>query len=623
MTMMVSDTTQPGPAALVVRIRWRKLPQPIQDFTPPARGSIPGLDVTVRDGAASWAASAHGVALCRGRPRFRSGSLNRLAIEQGPARACLQLARDAREGLAAELEGHFGVAVLDLSRRALVLVTDRFATHPMCWAEDPEGIAFSDRADSLAGETGFDPQPQALFHYLYFHVIPAPMTAFRGVNRMPGGHTLTATPEGVRLHRHWSPRFEEASASSFEETKRAFRDAVERAVRRECEDGAPGCYLSGGTDSSTVAGMATRVMGKSVRTFSIGFDAQGYDEMRYARLAARHFGTEHHEYYVTPRDVETGIPVLAAAYDQPFGNSSALPALYCARLCAGEGVDQLLAGDGGDELFGGNTRYAWQKVFEAYGRVPRALRAGLVEPLLLGRAVHRLPVLGKAARYVRQATTPMPERLNAYNSLVRIGVAEILTPEFLEQVDVHLPAQTEREVYQHSSAVSLVNRMLEYDWKFTLADNDLPKVCGTAAIAGVDVRFPLLGDELVDLSLRLPPEWKVKGTRLRYLFKEALRGFLPDEIIAKKKHGFGLPFGVWTVRDRSLRGLSQAALDSLARRGVLREPFARDLLARHLDAHPGYYGEIVWVLVMLEHWLAARSARAAPRPLERTAARPQ
>jgi asparagine synthase (glutamine-hydrolysing) len=572
---------------------------------------IPGLDISVRDEAVSYAASTDRLAICRGRPQFRNDSLNRLAVAAGPARACLELA--AEEGSAAGLGGHFAIAILDLSRRALLLATDRFATHPVCWAEEREGIAFSDRADALAGEASLEPQTQAIFHYLYFHVIPAPMTLFRGVNRLPAGHTLTATPEGVRLHRHWSPRFEEASALSFEDTKRAFLAGVERAVGRECEDGTPGCYLSGGTDSSTVAGMATRVMGKPARTFSIGFDAQGYDEMGYARLAARHFGTEHHEYYVTPRDVATGIPVLAAAYDQPFGNSSALPALYCARLCADAGVGKLLAGDGGDELFGGNARYARQKIFEAYARIPSPLRTGVIEPLLSGGQA--IPWLRKAASYVRQAAMPMPDRLSAYNPLVRIGVEEILTSEFLGQVDGDLPAQHEREVYRRSSARSLVNRMLEYDWKLTLADNDLPKVCGTAAIAGVDVAFPLLDDELVDLSLRLPPDWKVKGTKLRYLFKEALRGFLPDEIIAKKKHGFGLPFGVWTVREPMLRDLSQSSLDSLVRRGLVRELFARDLLGRRIHEHPGYYGEVVWVLVMLDQWLASHRSRAPSRPV--------
>jgi asparagine synthase (glutamine-hydrolysing) len=363
------------------------------------------------------------------------------------------------------------------------------------------------------------------------------------------------------------------------------------------------------------------VIGRPAKTFSIGFDAQGYDEMRYARIAAQHFGTDHHEYYVTPRDVVDGIPEIAAAYDQPFGNSSALPALYCARQARQDGVTRLLAGDGGDELFGGNSRYARQKVFEAYALIPEAIRSGVVEPLLLGRAgPHRLALLRKAQSYVRQATLPMPDRINAYNPLLRIGIEQVLARDLIDQVDVARPARHEREVYAESSAQSLVNRMLQYDWRFTLADNDLPKVYGTAAIAGLEVAFPLLDDELVELSLRLPPSWKVKGTKLRYFFKEALRGFLPDEIIAKRKHGFGLPFGVWTVHDANLMALARSSFESLARRGFVRESFLRELLDARIHEHPSYYGEMVWLLVMLEQWLGSHGTTVGAHFPQRRAA---
>jgi asparagine synthase (glutamine-hydrolysing) len=145
--------------------------------------------------------------------------------------------------------------------------------------------------------------------------------------------------------------------------------------------------------------------------------------------------------------------------------------------------------------------------------------------------------------------------------------------------------------------------MLAFDWKYTLADNDLPKVVGTTQLAGVDVGFPLLSDELVDFSLGIPPDWKVKGLQLRWFFKEALRGVLPDEIISKKKHGFGLPFGVWTCDHLPLNALARDALETLAGRGVVQPAFIRTLLDTHLAAHPGYYGELVWILMMLEFWL--------------------
>jgi len=199
----------------------------------------------------------------------------------------------------------------------------------------------------------------------------------------------------------------------------------------------------------------------------------------------------------------------------------------------------------------------------------------------------------------------MPDRLHSFNVLHRLDDESILEPNFRAAIDTEHPIEQQRATWSEIHAASLVNRMLAYDWKYTLADSDLPKVQAAANLAGVAVGYPLLARALTDFSLALPPDWKVKGLKLRWFFKEALRDFLPREILRKHKHGFGLPFGHWTLQHDGLRGLAEESLSGLAQRGIVRPQFTSDLMSRMLPSAPSYYGETVWILLMLEQWLRA------------------
>ena len=545
--------------------------------------------------------------LCLGTPRFpaelaaqwpadidTAERWRRTVAALGPEQAC------------ARVQGDFALA-LPLPDGRLLLAVDRFAVRSLCWRLVGNAIQFAARADTVAAQAPeADIDPQAIFDYLYFHVIPSPRTVFQGVMRLPPGHLLLWRAGQARAEpsAYWLPSFTEPHQADFQASaaqfKQLLRDAVGRSLRAGTQ---PACFLSGGTDSSTVAGMIGQAGGQPAETYSIGFEAEGYDEMAYARIAARHFGTRHHEYYVTPEDLVRSVPEVAASYDQPFGNSSVLPAYYCARMAGDNGATHMLAGDGGDELFGGNSRYAKQRMFGWYDKVPGVLRKGLLEPILQHTPVGGLPLARKGRSYIEQARVPMPDRLQPYNLLLRQGLSETFTADFLARVDTQAPLHQQRKVWAAPPQAGALNRELAFDWRFTLAEADLPKVCGSTALAGVSVAFPLLDNELLDFSMQLPVHYKLKGLKLRWFFKEALRGFLPDEILTKKKQGFGLPFGVWALRHDGLRALAQDSLNSLTGRGIVRPDYVQQLLARRLPEHPGYYGEMVWILMMLEQWL--------------------
>ncbi|HQR12273.1 MAG TPA: asparagine synthase C-terminal domain-containing protein, partial [Casimicrobiaceae bacterium] len=504
----------------------------------------------------------------------------------------------------AELKGGYGVFFIDRRSKKIFLAVDRYSIETACFGMEGDRLCFSDRADAVPVDIR-TLSVQSIYDYVYFHCVPAPATIFREVRRLEHGGHLCIDQGELRIGSHWQPRFEEVRDTPLAARSEQFRELLRQSVAVEAAGpGKLGCFLSGGTDSSTVAGMLCRTSGERARTYSIGFDAPGYDEMEYARVAARHFDTDHHEYYVTADDVVRGVGDVSAHFDQPFGNSSVVPAYFCARMALGDGVTRMLAGDGGDELFGGNTRYRFQQFLDLYQRIPGSLRGRVIEPALsgsLGRA--GIPGLKHAAAYVRNARIPMPDRMQSFNLLSRVGAAQILDASLLESVDQGAPLRAQQHAYAGAVADSTINRMLHYDWKYTLADTDLPKVRGAAGLAGLTVGYPLLADELADFSLRLPSDYKLRNFKLRWFFKEALRDFLPDATIKKKKHGFGLPFGLWATRHAGLRNLAGDSLAELERRGILREGFRDGLMGHLLSAHPGYYGELVWILMMLEQWL--------------------
>jgi len=503
------------------------------------------------------------------------------------------------------LSGPFALAMVTEGEQ--LVAADRLGICPLFYADTPGGVVFASTLPALRMHPAVpnSVDPQSLFHYLYFHVVPAPRTVFHGVHRLLPAAYLRVREGRVEVGTYWRPSYtRERESPDFNELKPELRASLYRAVEESVATGGRvGCFLSGGTDSSTVAGYLREVTGDAARAYSIGFAEPGFDEVGYARIAARHFAARLREYYVEPDDIISLVPRIPEVYGEPFGNSSVIPAYYCARMAREDGIDTLLGGDGGDEIFGGNERYARMLLFGWYGRIPAALRAGLIEPLLdhfpLG---DRIWPVRKARRYVEQAKIPMPGRFESYNLVDWFGAQTLFEPDFLAAIDLTQPLREKREVYAAARAGTELNRMLDLDLKFTLADNDLRKVGRMCELAGVNVAYPFLRDAVTDFAFALPADLKVHRQRLRYFFKRALADFLPREVITKSKHGFGLPFGLWAASNPRLREFSRDAVAGLKNRGIVRREFIDDLLDRRLAEEPHFYGGLVWLFVILEQW---------------------
>jgi asparagine synthase (glutamine-hydrolysing) len=341
----------------------------------------------------------------------------------------------------------------------------------------------------------------------------------------------------------------------------------------------------------------------TVQAFSIGFEEERFDELEYARLAAREFHARHHTYVVSPQDCFEALPHMIRAFDEPFGNSSAIPTYYCARLAAQNNVKTLLAGDGGDELFAGNERYLTDKIFGLYQRVPRALRVGLIEPGLSFIPM-RNGVFGKARKYIRRSNVLNPERFFSYNFLSSHQAADVFQDGFLQAIAGRSLLEIPSRHYAAAEAGDELDRLLYVDVKITLGDSDLPKVTHMAELAGVQTRFPYLDRSVAEFSGNVPAGLKLKGLEKRYLFKQAFGQLLPVEIIKKKKHGFGIPVSRWLKTYAPLRELARDVL--LSNRSIERGYFRRSFIERMFEMFEGdnttYYGDTVWCFLALELW---------------------
>jgi len=546
---------------------------------------------------------------CYGEPRWGDSDRNLCAPERGAAAAIADAYRNHGSQLLRRLRGPVSIALIDLANRSALLAIDRLGIHSLHYFHRGDLLIFATQANAVATHPGARAEidPQGIFDFLYFHVVPAPRTIYLDQKKLLPAQCVSLHQGQIVESYYWELQYQDTNHKRQEELEAEFRDLLRRSVGRVSGDAKTGTFLSGGTDSSTVTGILSETRGGPVDTYSIGFDVPGYDETSYARIAANHFRARHHEYRVTPQDVIEAASVIANGYDEPFGNSSAVPALFCARLAQRDGTTTLLAGDGGDEIFAGNERYAKQKLFELYGVVPKALRVVLAEKLFLhlpGR--ERILPIRKLDSYIRQARIPLPDRLQTYNFLHRTPLAEIFNEDFLRTINTQEPLELMREIYSGARSRSPLNRMMHLDLRMTLADNDLKKVSRMCELAGVRVRYPLLDEDLVEFAATVPPHLQLRGLQLRYFFKQSLKDFLPRQVLTKSKHGFGLPVGRWMGTDPKLQELVHESLGSFQARGVLRDSYLEELSRLHESDRGSYYGVMLWTLTILEQWLSHR-----------------
>ena len=499
----------------------------------------------------------------------------------------------------ARLRGMFAFALWDARAQRLFAARDRAGEKPLCYAARDGRLWFASELQALVRALPWRPpvDMDAIDQYLTLQYVPAPLTAFVGVRKLPAAHSLIFEPGGEpRVERYWRLRFTPGPTVSEAEAVEEIRPLLDEAVRlREVAEVPLGAFLSGGVDSSSVVALMARRSSRPIQTFSVDRPAGDGGEASYARLVARRYGTEHHEFTITPQMVSI-LPRLVRLYGEPFADPSAVPTWYLSEF-ARRRVVVALSGDGGDEGFAGYTRYWLEALARRVGELPRPL-AGVVHALL-----RRLP--GDALRPAREfaahrAASPAERYLFFLAHFTRRDKEGLVGEALRERAGENLVVRDFERVLAASDATDALNRLLDLDTQTYLPDDILTKVDVASMAHALEVRAPLVDHVLLERLARIPGPMKVRHLRGKRLLRLAMRDLLPKPILARSKKGFSLPLDRWMREE--LADMSRDLLtDATARaRGILDPRRVQHLLDEH--ARGVDHGARLWNLTVLELW---------------------
>jgi asparagine synthase (glutamine-hydrolysing) len=501
------------------------------------------------------------------------------------------------------LRGMFAFAIWDRAARRLFAARDRAGQKPFYFREDANGLAFASEPKAFLGEPSFAPEadPEALFHYLSFQYVPAPGSAFRGLQRLPPAHYLLVDNGKTSIERYWQLSYATKRVGTETDARDALVPLLEDATREQLVSDVPlGAFLSGGVDSSVIVALMARAATGRVKTFSIGFEEQEYNELPHARCVAERLGTDHHEAIVRP-DAVAILPKLIWHYNEPYADSSAIPTFYLSEMTR-RSVTVALNGDAGDENFAGYPRYLGSMLGRRFDRLPTAVRRAL------GQLAPHLPAgaprsrLSRARRFLHGIGIG-PERRYAMWMFHFDDERKrrLCSNDFLAAAGPADSAAWIERLYAESGAANFLDATLSVDVHSYLPDDLLVKVDIATMAFGLEGRSPLLDHRVMEFAASLPPDLKLRGTEGKYLFKRIARELLPASVIDRPKMGFAVPLDHWFRGE--LRELAHDVLlgSRLRARGYFHMPVIEQMLREHETMACNWHYQL-WNLLVFELW---------------------
>jgi len=499
-----------------------------------------------------------------------------------------------------DLRGMFAFAIWDDKARSLFIARDRAGKKPLYYTTTPNGtFVFGSELKALLEHPEVERQinAEALDAYFTLGYVPDPLSIFQDIHKLPPGHYLNLKGGQVTVKQYWDFEFESGKSLSEEDYLDELRVLLDESVRLRLISDVPlGAFLSGGIDSSTVVGLMARHMGQPVKTFSIGFHEDSYNELKYASLTAEKFGTDHHEFFVTP-DICEVVDELVWHFDEPFADSSAIPTYMVSKL-ARDHVTVVLSGDGGDELFAGYTRYAVERKRGGFERLPKPLREGLMRPLS-----QRLPHATWGRNYLHNVSLdPISRYLDSVSVFTSLTRRSLYTSDFSQKLGPGgYVSGLFHELAGNVKSNEPLDRLLYLDSKTYLPGDILTKVDRMSMAVSLEARAPLLDHKLIEFVTRIPSTLKLAGLETKHVLKRAVKDLVPAEILNRPKQGFGVPIQEWInqqLRSRIRDTLSDART---RQRGYVDARYVDVLLDEHERGRRDHSMRL-WSLVMLELW---------------------
>ena len=504
------------------------------------------------------------------------------------------------------VDGMFALALWDARDASLTLARDRIGEKPLLVAWIGDDFVFASELGALLADPAFPREidPEGLDHYLTWSAIPAPWTIFQAARRLAPG-TLLRVSDGKAIETAWYVPSPDPDPPATEAEGRArLRERLEASVRSRLSGDVPvGAFLSGGMDSSVIAGLASRAMGGRLRTFTVGFEGAGpFDERACAREVARTYGTDHTEIVLSPAEAIAEVSALLDTLDEPFGDSSAIPTSLVSRH-ARRAVKVVLSGDGADELFAGYWKYVAESLSPWYAKLPAGLRRALARG---GAALpeDRRSAAGEALRRARKFLLQFEAQPAARHAAWMRLLDAAAKADLLAAADPALWARTDslvERLYHESRTEDVLNAMLSVDLRHTLPTDMLAKVDRMSMRHGLEVRVPYLDPKVVSLALAIPSAWKLRGRRRKAILFDACADLVPRALRRRPKRGFEIPLGEWFRGP--LRELLEDTLSetTLRRQGIFRPEAVASLKEEHLSRRRDHASRL-WCLLVFCAW---------------------